>query len=72
MADFWDKLGDSFVKVSEAAGMNLANQIGGSAPATATTVEDDGESGISSKTATALIITGAAVLGVLVLVVALK
>lgn len=68
--DFWEKLGNSFVKVGETAGVNWANTIGNSSPAMATTdpVESDTLSlGGVKLTATALALTLGGVLGGLVL-----
>lgn len=70
--DFWDKLGDSIVKVGETAGMNAANLIGGSSAATRQTAQDTSTEGVKiagmNMSTTALVLTVGAVIGSLVLV----
>lgn len=70
--DFWDKLGDSIIKVGETAGMNAANLIGGSSAATKQTAQDTSNEGVKiagvNMSATALVLTVGAVIGSLFLV----
>lgn len=65
--DFFEKLGNSLLKVGETAGINWANTVGNSSPAMATTSADDDTNGINIST-TALVLTVGGVIGGLILV----
>ena len=74
MEDFFNKLGNSLIRVGETAGVNWANTIGNASPAMATTESDDESTfklgGVELST-TALILTVGGVVGGLVLLAVL-
>lgn len=74
MEDFFNKLGNSLIRVGETAGVNWANTIGNASPAMATTEADDEGTvkigGVELST-TALILTVGGVVGGLVLLAVL-